>query len=94
MKLNSQTVVYEELIENPELVLREVLDFLGLEWDPRVLDHQRTARERGTILTPSYDQVTQPITKAPSGRWKRYRKQMEPVLPMLLPWAERLGYRD
>jgi hypothetical protein len=30
----------------------------------------------------------------PSGRWRRYRKQLEPVLPVLLPWAERLGYPD
>jgi hypothetical protein len=34
------------------------------------------------------------LTRAASGRWKRYEKQLEPVLPVLLPWAERLGYRD
>jgi len=58
------------------------------------IDHQRTARERGTIVTPTYDQVTEPLTARPVGRWKRYRKQLEPVLPVLLPWAERLGYSD
>ncbi|HEX3422362.1 MAG TPA: sulfotransferase [Sphingomicrobium sp.] len=94
MKLNTRTVVYEELIEDPEEVLRPVIGFLGLEWDERVLDHQQTARERGTIATPSYDQVTEPISKSARGRWKRYRKQMEPGLPILLDWAERLGYRD
>ena len=94
MKLNTHTVVYEELIENPEAVLKPVISFLGLEWDERVMDHQRTAKERGTIGTPSYDQVTEPISKAARGRWKRYRQQMEPGLPILLSWAERLGYRD
>jgi hypothetical protein len=94
MKLNARTVVYEELIENPEAVLKPVIGFLGLEWDERVLDHQRTARERGSIATPSYDQVTEPISKSARGRWKRYRRQMEPGLPILLDWAERLGYRD
>lgn len=94
MSLNTQTVVYEELVQDPEPILRRVLAFLGLEWDEQVLDHQRTAKERGTIATPSYNQVTEPLSKDPSGRWKRYREQMTPGLPILLPWAERLGYTD
>jgi hypothetical protein len=94
LQLNVQSVVYEELVSNPEVTLRPLIAFLGLEWDDRVLDHQRAARERGTIVTPSYDQVTEPVTRSAVGRWKRYAKQMEPALPILLPWAERLGYRD
>ena len=94
MDLNVHTVVYEELVRDPEAVLRPTVAFLGLEWDDRILDHRRSARERGTIVTPSYDQVTEPVSTRPSGRWKRYRKQLEPALPILLPWAERLGYSD
>ena len=94
LPLNVHTAVYEDLVEDPESVVRPVIAFLGLDWDEAVLDHRQTARERGTIVTPSYDQVTEPITKRPSGRWKRYREQLEPVLPILLPWAQRLGYRD
>ena len=91
--LNVHTVVYEELVSNPEATLRPLIQFLGLDWDDAMLDHTRTAKSRGTIVTPSYDQVTEPVTTRPVGRWKRYRKQLEPVLPILLPWAERLGYR-
>ena len=94
LPLNVHTVVYEELVRHPESTLRPVVSFLGLQWDDRILDHRRTAKDRGTIVTPSYDQVTQPLTTRTSGRWKRYRKQLEPVLPILLPWAERLGYSD
>lgn len=94
LDLNVHTVVYEELVRDPEAVLRPTVAFLGLEWDDRILDHRRTAVARGTIVTPSYDQVTEPVSTRPSGRWKRYRKQLEPVLPTLLPWAERLGYSD
>lgn len=94
MGLNVHTIVYEDLVRDPESTLRPLVAFLGLEWDDRILDHQRTARERGTIVTPSYDQVTEPISTRAIGRWKRYREQLEPVLPALLPWAERLGYRD
>ena len=68
--------------------------FAGLDWDDGVLDHLGTASRRGALLNTSYNQVTEPLTQSASGRWRRYREQMEPVLPVLLPWAERLGYED
>lgn len=93
LPLKAHTIVYEELVQDPEAVLREAVAFLGLDWDNRILDHRRTAKSRGTIVTPSYDQVTEAVSTKASGRWRRYRDQLEPVLPVLLPWAERLGYR-
>jgi hypothetical protein len=36
--------------------------------------------------------VVQPIYSRAKGRWRRYRKQMVPVLPTLLKWAEIHGY--
>jgi tetratricopeptide (TPR) repeat protein len=92
--LATHTVVYEELVADPESTLKPVIEFLGLEWDDSLLDHRKTAKSRGTIVTPSYDQVTEPLTSRAIGRWKRYEKELEPVLPLLLSWAERLGYRD
>lgn len=86
-------LVYEELVADPELALRPLIAFLGLEWQAALLDHRSTAWNRGAIITPSYDQVTQELTRRPSGRWRRYRKQLQAVLPILLPWAQRLGYR-
>ncbi len=93
MSLNAHTVIYEDLVRDPEATLRPVVQFLRLEWDDRLLDYRATARARGAIVTPSYDQVTEPLNKAPSGRWRRYETQMSAVLPVLLPWAERLGYK-
>jgi len=94
LPLSVHTIVYEELVADTEAVLKPLVAFLGLEWDDRILDHRRTAKSRGTIVTPSYDQVTEPVTARSIGRWTRYRKQLEPVLPVLLPWAEKLGYRE
>ncbi len=90
--LNVHVVSYERLVENPEAELRPVVDFLDLDWDDRVLDHRGTARSRGAIMNTSYDQVTDKITSQSIGRWRRYEKQLQPILPVLLPWAERLGY--
>jgi len=92
LPLEVHTIRYEALVENMERELRQLIRFLGLEWDEKLLDHRATAKRRGTIITPSYAQVAEPIYKRASGRWERYRAQMEPVLPMLRPWAERLGY--
>jgi tetratricopeptide (TPR) repeat protein len=88
------TLAYEQLVDEPENALRPVIDFLGLDWRPELLDHRATAQARGAIITPSYDQVIQPLSKGPTGRWRRYERQLEPVLPTLLPWARRLGYVD
>jgi len=92
LPLNTHALVYEELVADPEAALRPLIAFLGLEWQDDLLDHRATAEARSAIGTPSYHQVTQPLSRSPSGRWKRYEKQLEPVLPVLLPWAERLGY--
>ena len=92
--LNVHTVRYERLVSQPEAELRPLVDFLGLEWDEQMLAHTHTAKNRGTIITPSYDQVTEPLNSRSVERWKKYRDQLEPVLPVLLPWAEWLGYGD
>lgn len=83
---------YEALVEDKEAEMRALLAFLGLPWDARVLDNQATAAERGPIITPSYAQVAQPIYQRARGRWERYRVELAPVLPILAPWADKLGY--
>jgi len=87
-------IVYEELVEDVESQVRPLLDWLGLDWHADVLDHSRTARSRGLITTASYSQVTEPIYRRASGRWKRYAAHLEPVIDTLAPWAERFGYGD
>ena len=87
-------LVYEDLVDDPATTLRNVVEFLGLEWDDDLLDHVATAKARGTIITPSYDQVIQPISRKAVGRWRAVSDRLQPVLPVLLPWARRLGYAD
>jgi len=90
--LKVHPVVYERMIEDPEAALRPVVEGLGLRWQADILDHQRTARQRGVITTASYAQVTEPLYSGSVGRWQHYRKHLEPVLSSLRPWAEKLGY--
>jgi hypothetical protein len=85
-------IAYENVVEDRDRELRPLFEFLGLEWDHRVLDHQSTARNRGHIKTASYAQVVEPIYTRSSGRWRNYRKHLEPVFPILEPWVRKFGY--
>lgn len=90
--LQVRALRYEDLIADPEAVARPLVDFLGLDWHAGLLDHVATARGR-RIDTPSYRQVTEPLHGRAKGRWRRYERQMAPVLPVLRPWIETFGYQ-
>lgn len=90
--LPTHTLVYEDLVDDPDAVMRPLISFLGLDWRDQLLDHRATAARRGAIKTPSYDSAGQPLSKRPVAKWRRYQAQLAPVLPTLVPWAERLGY--
>ncbi|HEV2867504.1 MAG TPA: sulfotransferase, partial [Allosphingosinicella sp.] len=92
LPLKVHRVRYERMVEDPAAELRPLLAFLGLEWSDALLDNAGSAARRGYIATPSYHQVAEPITAQAVGRWRRYRTQLAPVLPVLAPWAERMGY--
>jgi hypothetical protein len=92
MPLNVHPIRYESLIEDPEAELRALAAFLGLAWDPAMLDHVASAKRRGHIATPSYAQVAEPLFMRARGRWEKYRDQLAPVLPVLAPWCAAMGY--
>ena len=92
LPINIHRIRYERMVENLEAEMRPLLEYLGVPWDPKVLDNRASAAKREHIRTASYSQVTEPIYRRSVGRWERYRAQMEPVLPILAPWAERMGY--
>lgn len=94
LPLHVHTVRYESLIRDFDSTVSACLDFLGMNWDDGVHDYVETAKRSKQISTPSYDQVTQALYTGASGRWQRYREHLEPVLPVLLPWAERMGYTE
>ncbi len=84
---------YEALVDDLESAARGLCGFLGLEWDAGMLQFHDTARKR-RINTPSYHQVVQPVYRSALERWRRYQRQLAPVLPRLAPYVERFGYRQ
>src|SRR6202007_1487554 len=63
---------YEDLVNDFQLNVRRVLDFLGLPWDEAVLSPATRAQDKRFISTPSYSQVIQPINDRSVGRWRNY----------------------
>jgi len=92
LPLDVHRVRYERMVEDLEAEMRPLLAFLGLDWNEKVLDNKAAAEGRDYISTASYAQVAEPIYRRSAGRWERYRDQLAPVLPILAPWAARLGY--
>jgi tetratricopeptide (TPR) repeat protein len=92
LPMKVHTVRYENMVANLEAEMRPLLQFLGVEWNASVLDNRAAASKREHIRTASYAQVAEPIYNHAAGRWQRYRTQMKPVLPRLVPWATKMKY--
>jgi tetratricopeptide (TPR) repeat protein len=91
LALDVHEIRYEDLVGNFRNEVTRILGFLALPWADGVLDHTETARRRA-ILTPSARQVIQPVYGSAVGQWRRYERELAPVLPILQPWVERFGY--
>ncbi len=70
-------VYYEDTVANTEIVARNMIDHLGLEWDDRCLDHTGSKK---TVKTASIWQVRQPIYTSSVAKWKHYEKQLQPMI--------------
>ncbi len=89
MALRYLPVRYEDMVDDQESTVRAMLDFIGEPFDPRCLQFHENRRY---ARTASYAQVTEPLYDRSRFRYRHYRAQLEPVLPLLGPVIERLGY--
>jgi len=89
--LNIMDVRYEDLIGGVEPKTRELISFLGLDWEDGMLDYRDKAAE-ANIKTPSAAQVVKPLYDTAAGKWLNYEKQMAPARGLLDPWARKFGY--
>ena len=72
-------VPYEGLVQDQEHWSRRILQFIGLEWDGRVLKFHETERE---VRTASVLQVREKLYSHAIGRWKPYREFLGPLLSL------------
>jgi tetratricopeptide (TPR) repeat protein len=89
MSLKYLRLRYEDIVEAQEVQLRRVLGFIGEEFDARCLafhENRRYAR------TASYAQVSERLYSRSRYRYRHYLTELAPVIPILAPVIERLGY--
>lgn len=76
---------YEQLVEDPETVVRRMLEACGLDWDPTVLDFHR---KDGMVRTASMAQTRQPIYRTSRQRWMNYARHIGPLVAELAPYLD------
>lgn len=69
------TVPYEELVAEPDLWMRRILEHVGLPWEDQVKDFHKTDR---AVTTASYAQVRKPLYASSKEAWKRYEARLQP----------------
>ncbi len=74
------TIQYEDLITDIESGTHTLLDFCGLEWDPRCLNFNQF---KHPVKTASLYQVRQRAYTGSIGRWKNYKGHLEPLRKIL-----------
>ena len=86
-------VRYEDFVDDFPNHARELIDFVGVDWDDSILNFAQSATG-SYIATPSRRDVARNIYFQSVGRWRHYHQQMDPVLGMLAPFVDELGYAD
>ena len=71
---------YEELLANQEETSRQLINYIGLQWDDRCLDFHKNER---VVHTFSSMQVRQPIYTHAINRWKHYEEHLTTLLKIL-----------
>jgi tetratricopeptide (TPR) repeat protein len=91
VELNLRIQRYEDLVADFDAQSGEMCRFIGLEWTPGLRDFGSAAQAL-EVATPSSAQVTRGLYGEGVGQWRRYSRELAPVLPLLAPWIERFGY--
>ena len=73
-------IQYEEMVADQAEQTKLLLRHCGLEWEDACLEFYKTDRP---VATASVEQVRRPIYKDSIQSWKRYEKQLAPLLEIL-----------
>jgi tetratricopeptide (TPR) repeat protein len=91
-KSNIYEIKYEDVIQNFDDTIKKLLNFLNLEWEDEVKKFYKTARERGIISTPSYNQINKPLYQKSIHRWRNYEKNFAEIDTDLNFWKNEFKY--
>jgi len=84
-------IKYEDTVADLEQTARDVISFLGLSWDDRVMKY-REHSSRKLVNSPTHAEVRKPVYQSSVGRWKNYEPQLGPYLSRLEHYVKAFGY--
>ncbi|WP_421836447.1 tetratricopeptide repeat-containing sulfotransferase family protein [Novosphingobium sp.] len=90
LPLSVLEVPYHRMVQDFDVMTREICQFVGLAWTDDLRRFDRTARARG-VSTASARQVRRGLFDG-TRQWEPYGEYLAPVMPILQPWIEKLGY--
>jgi tetratricopeptide (TPR) repeat protein len=70
---------YETLVANKVSVVRELIEFCGLDWDDACLNHENNSSQ---VSTPSLYTARQPVSAASVERWRHYEPWLKELLDL------------
>lgn len=73
-------ISYENVVENFEVEVRKLIDFIGLDWEDECLSFYEN---KSRVKTASAAQVRKPIYKTSIERWRVYEKHLAPLYETL-----------
>ena len=68
---------YDRLVNNPEIEIRKLINWLGLAWSDSYLNHHKSKQG---FFTASNVQVRSPINNKSVGGWQNYSKLLKESL--------------
>ncbi len=89
MALRYLPVRYESMVDDIASSVRRMLAFIGESFEERCVSFENNTR---LPQTPSYAQVAEKIYDRSRFRYRNYLKHLEPVIPIVQPVMDRLGY--
>jgi tetratricopeptide (TPR) repeat protein len=91
LPLDSCLIRHEDVVTAFTREMRRICEFLQLEWMP-AMEEFALRTQRREILTPSTAQLARGLNASGVGHWRRYRTQLEPVLPLLAGWVSHFQF--
>ncbi len=71
---------YDDVVTNPSLEIRKIIDWLGWEWSEKYTAPHKNKR---SVFTASSEQVRNPIHNRSLRGWKKYADLLEPALELI-----------
>ena len=75
-------VIHEAMLDDPEIEIRALLDYIGLPFEEACLNFHENKR---AVRTASSEQVRRPINRDGVGQWKPYERYLMPLKTVLGP---------